>query len=494
MSAVETQQRLLRRLCERATDTRFGRDHQFSDVRSVENYQQRVPVRDYADFWSDYWEKHFPILKNCTWPGTVPSFALTSGTTTGATKYIPYNREIGTCALRGMFDLFTHHLSHRPSSRLFGGKGLMLTGDIQLTELAPGIHSGAVSAITAHRTPGWLRARILPSPEIAGIENWSEKITRLAPAALKEDIRILGGSPNWLLLLSDRMAQFQSETSQRLKDWFPNLELIVHGGVNFAPYRNRFQDLLRGSTAETREAYSASEGFFAVADRGDGEGMRLILDGGIFYEFVPVDELGKPEPVRHWVATVEPETDYALVITTCAGTWSYIVGDTVRIIDTDPIRLIVTGRTSYVLSAFGEHLIEEEIARAIGDAASAIGSDVTDYSVHPLFGDTNNPSGRHYYIVECARPITEAVEADKFTATLDAALQQSNADYLEQRAKDFSIQMPKVEFVHPGTFTAWMQKRGRVGGQHKVPRIIHDDTLFDDLKRFVMERAQARSK
>ncbi len=207
MAAVETQQRLLRRLCQRATDTIFGRDHQFFDVRSVEDYQRRVPIRDYADFWSGYWEKHFPVLKDCTWPGTIPSFALTSGTTTGVTKYIPYNRAIGTYAVRGMFDLVTHHLSLKPSSRLFGGKGLMLTGDIQLKELAPGISSGAVSAITAHRTPGWLRARILPSPEIAGIESWSEKITRLAPAALKEDIRVLGGSPNWLLLFSDRMAQ-----------------------------------------------------------------------------------------------------------------------------------------------------------------------------------------------------------------------------------------------------------------------------------------------
>lgn len=485
MAPMDSQLRLLRRLCRRAKDTRFGRDHDFSNIRTVGDYQRRVPLREYADFWSDYWEKQFPVLTDCTWPGTVPSFALTSGTTTGATKYIPYNREMGKHAVRGMLDLFVHHLIWRPESRAFGGKGLMLTGDLHLKEHAPGIHSGAVSAITARRTPRWLRSRILPSRELAEIEDWSEKIALLASAALGEDIRVLGGAPNWLLLLFDRLTGHQTDNPQRLTDLFPDLQLIVHGGVNFAPYRNRFQNLLKGSGAETREAYSASEGFFAVADRGDGEGLRLILDAGIFYEFVPVDELGASAPVRHWIATVEPGIEYALVVTTCAGAWAYLLGDTIRITDINPIRLVVTGRTSYVLSAFGEHLIEEEIARAVSDAAATIGADVSDYTVSPLFGGPDRPGDRHLYIVECTRNVDDETERETFASRLDSSLKRSNADYREQRAGDFGIRMPEVEFAPPGTFAAWMEKRGRIGGQNKVPRIIHDEALREDIRAFV---------
>jgi hypothetical protein len=367
----------------------------------------------------------------------------------------------------------------------------MLSGDIDLTELAPGIHSGAVSGIAARRVPRWAQPRVLPTRDIAMIADWSEKIARLAPVSLGEDIRVLGGAPNWLLLFFDCLARLRPGEEERLFTWYRNLELIVHGGVNFAPYRKRFGELLEGSRAEMREAYSASEGFFAAADRGDGEGMRLIADRGIFYEFVPVEELDSPNPIRHWAATAEPGVEYAMIVSTCAGMWAYILGDTVRLVDTEPMRLMVTGRTSYLLSAFGEHVIEEEIAAAMTEAAEAIGTDVSDYSVSPVIGEEGQPSGGHHYIVECTRDATDAACAETFVARLDARLKDLNADYREKRHKDFGLRRPIVQFAPPGTFAAWMRRRNRLGGQNKVPRIIHDAMLFENLKSFAASREPA---
>ena len=331
---------------------------------------------------------------------------------------------------------------------------------------------------------------MLPSREIAGIHDWSEKIARLAEASLGRDVRILGGSPNWLLLFLDRLARLTPGAPPRLASWYPKLELIVHGGVNFAPYRSRFRALLEGSRAETREAYSASEGFFAAVDRGDGEGMRLIADRGIFYEFVPVEEIDAPNPTRHWTATVQPGVDYALYVSTCAGSWAYGLGDTVRLVDTEPMRLVVTGRTSCLLSTFGEHVIEAELAEAVTEAAAAIGTGIADYSVSPVMGGAGQTGG-HHYVVECDRAVTDPAEAQAFTERLDTCLKRLNDDYREHRHRDVSLDRPQVDFTPLGGFAAWMERCGRIGGQHKVPRIIHDAALFEDLKSFMAALARA---
>jgi hypothetical protein len=484
MNAAAAQRRLLLRLIARAAGTRFGRDHDFTGIATVEDFQRRVPLRDYRAFWEEYWSAPFPVLRDCSWPGLIPFYAQTSGTTTGETKYIPYTRELGANAFRGMLDLFAHHLKARPQSRVFGGKGLMLSGDTDLEQLAPGVFFGAVSGISARRAPRWLQRRMLPPPEIARIKDWPDRIDRLAPLALGEDVRVVGGAPNWMLLFFDRLAALRPEEEARLANWFRDLDLVIHGGVNFTPYRDRFAALLEGARAETREAYSASEGFFAVADRGDGEGLRLLPDRGVFYEFTPVEELDAATPTRHWLGDVQTGVDYAMIVTTCAGAWAYILGDTVRFLSADPPRLLVTGRISYRLSTFGEHVIEEELAEAISRAARAIGTDVADYSVSPVMGDADRPSGRHHYIVECARPVTNE-EGARFADRLDTALRELNADYREQRQKDFGLKPPLVEFAPPGVFAAWMKRRNRLGGQNKVPRIVHDGALFEDLKSFV---------
>lgn len=479
------QRQLLLALLRRAARTRFGIDHDFAAIRDVTDYQSQVPLRSYSAHWSEYWEQEFPLLQDCTWPGLIPFFAKTSGTTTGTSKYIPYTREMSRGATQGMFSLFAYHVLSRRQSRLFGGSAVVLSGPEELEKLAPGVSAGAVSAITARISRRWLRRRLLPPPEIAAIEDWETKISRLAPLSLDHPIRGLGGSPNWLLIFLDEVARCYPEDPCKLAAWYPELELIVHGGVNFAPYRQRFLDLLESSHAETREVYSASEGFFAVADRGDGEGLALVLDAGVFFEFIPVAEINATEPTRHWIANVEPDIDYAVVVTTAAGLWAYRLEDTVRFLSREPPRLLVTGRTNYVLSLFGEHLIEEEIAEAVSAAGASVGANVLEYAVAAELSRGEQPGGRQSFLIECL-PRPEKPEArERFANTLDARLQALNDDYRELRAGDYSLDPPQVRFAPPNGFLSWMKARRALGGQNKVPRIIQDSDLFADLLTFM---------
>jgi hypothetical protein len=296
-------------------------------------------------------------------------------------------------------------------------------------------------------------------------------------------VRSVAGTPSWLLIFVERLCT-HAGSGRSLAEIWPNLELVVHGGVNFAPYRHRFADLLKGSHAELREGYAASEGFIAVADGGSGDGMRLMLDTGLFMEFVPTAELDATEPTRHWLATVEAGVEYAIAVTTCAGLWAYLIGDTVRFVDLDPPRILVTGRTAYMLSAFGEHLIDAEIEDSIAAAADEIAASVTDYSAGAVFPARAGELGGHLYIVEFdeAPPDDERLAA--FQRTLDAALSATNEDYEAHRAGGYGLALPRVQAVPPGTFAAWMKSRGRLGGQNKVPRIITDQDLFDGLKDF----------
>ncbi|HLG89938.1 MAG TPA: GH3 auxin-responsive promoter family protein [Alphaproteobacteria bacterium] len=480
MKSVDVQERQLMSLVRRAAHTRFGRDHGFGGIKSVADYQVTVPLRRYEDFWTQYWRPKFPVLDDVTWPGRIPYFAKSSGTSTGATKFIPVSRPMIGSNQRAVFDLLTHHIAHKPQSRVLGGKNFMLGGSTELTLLAPGVMAGDLSGIAAREVPRWAHSRYFPPPDLALISDWEEKAARLAARSLDEDIRTFGGTPSWLLVFIDHLRVLRPGSSGRLIDYYPKLELLVHGGVNFAPYRRRFDALLQGSRAELREVYPASEGFIAMADRRPGEGLRLVLDNGLFFEFVPTDELASAKPVRHWIANVQTGVDYAVVISTCAGLWSYIVGDTIRFVSLDPPRIVVTGRTSYGLSAFGEHLIGEQIEEAIAAAAASIGTSVDDFSVGPIYPEEPDRPGHHLFVVEFSTAMSpEAL--DTFRRELDRKLSDASEDYAAHRAGDFGMGPPEILQVPPGTFAIWMKSRGKLGGQNKVPRVILDSTLLDSL-------------
>ena len=464
------QERQLLKLLRKARNTRFGKDHDFGAIRSVSDFQQRVPLRRYEDFWTEYWRDSFPTLTDVTWPGTIHYFAVTSGTSADTTKYIPCSDEMNRSNVRAGLDLLTHHLANRPDSHIFGGKSFMLGGSTDLVQQASGVWSGDLSGIAARKIPWYAKSRYFPPLKIALIEDWERKVDVLAQASVGEDIRFIGGTPSWLLIFFDRLAA----NDRKLAEIWPHLELLVHGGVNFAPYRRQFEALLEGSRAEMREVYPASEGFIALADRGYGEGLRMLLDTGLFFEFVPVEELESPNPTRHWIETAETGVNYAILLSTCAGVWSYVVGDTVKLVDRDPPRVLVTGRTSYSLSAFGEHLIDQEIEEAVTHAAEQIEAAITDYSVGAVFPAKKGDLGGHLYIVEFATPVKEPKRRRAFVSDLDEALCETNDDYKAHRAGGYGMKEPVLLAVPPGTFAAWMKKRGKLGGQNKVPRIIND--------------------
>lgn len=481
--AASIQRQTLMRLVRRAADTQFGHDHGFAGIRDLRAFQAAVPLRRYEDFWSAYWQRDFPKLIDSSWPGEIPFFAATSGTSTGATKFIPVTWEMVRSNRRAALDLLAHHLRQRPGSRVFGGRNLLLGGSTALAEHAPGGRRGDLSGIAAATVPAWARPFAFPPPHIARLTDWTQKMALLAEHAPAANIRSISGTPSWLLLLFDELARRHSGGGKRLVDFFPGLELVVHGGVNFGPYRQRFAEWLDGSHAELREAYAASEGFIAAADRGTGEGMRVVLDHGIFYEFVPVGEIEAAAPARHWIGDIETGIDYAPVVTTCAGLWAFVVGDTVRFVSRDPPRLLVTGRLSYTLSAFGEHLTGEEIEAAVAGAAALIGAGVRDFAVGPLYPEKVGDLGGHLYIVEFERPVT-AAERQAFADAIDRDLMQRNLDYAAHRAGGYGMRAPQISVLPHGGFAEWMRRRGRLGSQNKVPRVVADPDLFADLRQF----------
>ena len=465
MDPVLTQQALLVALLRRARDTRFGRDHGFDAIRSVAEFQRAVPLRRYEALHDAYLASALPVLENLLWPGRTPYLALSSGTTSGRTKHIPVTPEMVRANRGAAFDVLAWHLAAHPRTRPFGGLSFILGGSTDLTEVAPGVRAGDLSGIAAVEVPWFLRRWAWPPARIALMPDWDAKLAALAAEAPVRDIRTLSGTPSWLLVLLERLA------AQHGMPPLPSLELLIHGGVAWPPYRDRLAPFLPPGCA-TREVYPASEGFVAIADRGEGEGMRLNLDRGCFFEFVPVEELDAPNPTRHWAATIETGVDYAVVVSSCAGLFGYVLGDTVRFVDRAPPRLLVTGRTSWTLSTFGEHLAGEEIEAALLHAAAQAGIRVVEYMVGPEFAGS---AGRHRWCVEAEGTCDPGMLA----AALDAALRAENDDYAAHR-DGAQLAPPEVALVRPGAFADWMRAQGKMGGQHKVPHVIADPARFAD--------------
>ena len=471
--AVTVQRTVLAGLVRRAAGTAFGLAHNFSSIRSIGDYQHRVPLMNYDKFQERWWGPAFPHLNGITWPGPIRYFANTSGTTQATTKRIPLSYEMLRSNRQAALDVLAFHFAQRPASRVLGGKSIFFAGTTVLEQLAPGIQAGDLSAIAAIERPIWARGRVLPPDSISHITDWQVKMEALAPLALASDVRSISGTTSWMLLFFDTVAALRPHGA-RLRDLFPALELVVHGGVAFAPYRDRFAYWLEGSNALIREVYPASEGFIAAADRGEGEGLRLMLDHGLFFEFVRPAEIGSATPERRWIADAVLGEEYALVLTSDAGLWSYVVGDTVKLIDRNPPRLLITGRTAWSLSVAGEHLVGAELDTAMSEAARAVGRNVVDYSAAPVQPDDRDARAGHLFAVELDGP----ADAKTFANALDAALKRLNDDYAAHRTAGFGLRDPDVRLLAPGRFARWMAERGKLGAQNKVPRVVTTpDTL-----------------
>jgi hypothetical protein len=489
--AAAVQQDTLLRLVRHARDTRFGRDHGFAAVGSVADYQRRVPLRGYEQFWKDYWEPPFPNLDDVTWPGRVPYFALSSGTTSGATKYIPVTREMVASNQKAGLTSLALLLAAYPRTPIFRGRVFFLGGSTDLTPLTPPdgaaaprepVLGGDLSGIAAREVGGLIRPYTFPPLELALLRDWEAKLQALAERSAKLPVTVVGGVPSWLLLLFERLLQVTGK--ERLADVWPTLRIVIHGGTKFDPYRGTFCRLIGSDAVHFLEVYPASEGFVATEDK-RYDLLRLLPDHDVFFEFVPAGELDTERPTRHTVGDVEPGVQYAVVLSTCAGLWSYVLGDTVCFEKRDPPLLRFTGRTRYFLSAFGEHLISEEVERAVAAAAEATGAAVADFHVGPVFPERPGEVGRHRYLVEFAEA---PGEPGRFAAELDGTLRRLNEDYEAHRRGDLTMRPPEVWAVRRGGFAGWLRSQGKLGGQHKVPRMDNDGRLTAELGRWLREQ------
>jgi hypothetical protein len=477
LDALESQKEQLLELVRHARNTTFGREHGFDDMDSVAAFQTCVPLQNHETLWRDYWSKSYPVLEDCTWPGRMPFFALTSGTTSASSKAIPVSHEMVRANRRAALDVLCWHMVHHPTSRLLAGKTLMLGGSTALETLAPGVQAGDLSGIAAVTAPFWSRLYLLPPRHIALLGDWDRKLTALAQLAIHERITVLSGTPSWMLPLFERVIALRGGMGPA----FPDLQLLIHGGVSFELYRDRILGYLQDTPAQTREVYPASEGFIAMADGSPEEGLRLMVDNGLFYEFVPAEDLcdGMPVPQsrRRWLADVSCGVNYALALSSNAGVWACLIGDTVRFVNLHPPRLVITGRVQAMLSACGEHLTVAELEHAMTLASHNLGWVVTDFTVGTLF----RPSGlaQHGYLVAMPdqaskRPCLHAPLA----ASIDEILQQGNDDYRAHRQSDAQLLAPLVVLVSEAAVEHWMRATGHLGGQNKLPRVLNDTRRF----------------
>jgi hypothetical protein len=487
-SPARIQQRTLLRLVRHAHRTRFGIEHDFASIRKVADYQRRVPLRTYESFWTDYWSAPFPYLDNATWPGPIPYFALSSGTTSGATKYIPLSRQMLASNQKAALTTLALFLAAHPGTPLFTGRLFFLGGSTDLRELSPNrnvscspsVLAGDLSGITVREASPLLKPFTFPPDKLALLGDWDEKMRLLAEKSASLPITMLSGVPSWLLVLFDRLQQQTGR--ERIADIWPELRLVIHGGTNFEPYRSLFQKRIGSDAVHHLETYPASEGFIAVEDP-RARLLRLITDHNIFFEFVPVEDLDSSRPSRHTLANLQTGVQYAIVLTTCAGLWSYVLGDTICFERRQPPLLRFTGRTRHFLSAFGEHLISEEIEAAITAATKAVGIGIVDFHVGPLFPAKPGQPGRHRWFIEFAGSLGPG-ELDRFTHELDAELGRRNEDYFAHRAGDLAMLPPQVFPVGRGGFADWMRSRGRLGGQNKVPRMDNSGQITEQIARF----------
>lgn len=463
----------LKRLLKVADQTRFGRGHCFERIRTPADYREYVPLRTYEDFWQRYWGDHHPLATNLTWPGDPSYFALSSGTTSGATKFIPVTRPMLRSNHKAALTTLALSLAGRPRMPILTGKFFFLGGSTDLRPAGKSL-AGDLSGIAAAEASPALRPFTYPPPDVGLMTDWNAKVERMASESLHLPITAVSGVPAWLLVLFERVLKLSGAST--LAEAWPRLRLVIHGGTGFEPYRPLFRRVV-GEGVSFHETYPCSEGFIATEDPRH-ELLRVIPDHDIYFEFVPADELRADRPTRLGLWQVETGVNYAVAVTTCAGLWAYLIGDTVRFERRDPPLLRFTGRTAQFLSAFGEHLIGEEVERAVASAAATAGAEVVDFHAGPVFPVDASQPGHHRYVVEFARPPRELAE---FARRLDEELSRLNEDYVAHRRGDLSMGPPEVLPVPAGGFAEWMRSRGKLGGQNKVPRLDNTGRVTAEL-------------
>lgn len=476
--SFEIQQEVLFNLLNTAKNTEWGEKYDYSNIKSWEDYQKNVPVNRYETI-EPLISRMIQGEKNVLWPGVMKWFAKSSGTTNAKSKFIPVSKEsLDDCHFRGGKDVLAIYYRNYPEASLLSGKSLTLGGSHQVTNFSNKAYYGDLSAIMIENLPFWTDFHRTPPTEIALIPEFEEKIAQITKTAIHENVTSLAGVPSWFLVLLRYILDYTGKST--IREVWPNLELFIHGGISFEPYREQYRRLIPSSKMNYMETYNASEGFFAIQDNPASPDMLLMLDYGVFYEFIPAGNFEDEYPKTIPLWDVETGINYAIVITTNGGLWRYMIGDTVTFTSKDPYKIRITGRTKHFINAFGEELIIDNAERAIKAACAATGAIISDYTAGPIFMSENQTKGAHQWLIEFD---TMPNDLDRFTTILDQELQGLNSDYEAKRHHNATLESPHVLVVTPGTFLEWMRQRGKMGGQHKVPRLSNNREYLDGLLR-----------
>ncbi|MDE3253947.1 MAG: GH3 auxin-responsive promoter family protein [Bacteroidota bacterium] len=471
---IDAQREVLQDLVTHGQYTEFGRKFGFKELFNIRKFKERIPIQEYEDL-KPYIDGLMKSEENLLWNTPVNWFAKSSGTTSDKSKFIPITKEsLEDCHFQAAKDVLTLYYNFNNESDLLTGKGLVIGGSHQISKINEEIQFGDLSAVLLQNTPMWANWIRTPELAIALMDEWEGKIEMLAQSTIQEDVTSLSGVPTWTMILIKRILEITGKST--LREVWPNLELYIHGGVSFLPYRDQFQKII-GEGCHYLEMYNASEGFFAAQDNPEEDGMLLFLNHGIFYEFMPVEEYGKTQPKTIGLREVEMGKNYALVISTNGGLWRYLVGDTVQFTSTWPFRIKVSGRIKQYINAFGEELISDNADKAIALASRKTGLIINDYTAAPVyFGD--NQKGAHEWLIEFDNP---PVSTEQFAYELDCALKSVNSDYEAKRYKDIALTLPKVQSLQKGVFRNWLLSKNKLGGQHKIPRLSNDRKYVDEI-------------
>lgn len=472
---VAAQREVLQDLVTSAQYTEFGRKYNFSKLFSIRKFKDEIPIHEYDDI-KPYILRMMNGEENILWNTPINWFAKSSGTTSDKSKFIPVSDEsLKETHFKASKDVLTNYYKNFPNSDLLTGKSLVVGGSHQVHQLNEEIQYGDLSAVLMQNTPFWGHWIRTPELSIALLDEWETKIDTLAKITINENVTSLAGVPTWTIVLIKRILELSNKNT--LKEVWPNLELYMHGGVSFTPYREQLNKLI-GLPINYLEIYNASEGFFAAQNMPYEDGMLLFTQHGIFYEFMPVEEYGKTNLSTIGLRDVELNKNYALVISTNGGLWRYLLGDTIQFTKLHPFKIKVTGRLKHYINAFGEEIIIDNTDKAIGIASAKTNAIVNDYTAAPVyFTDANN--GAHEWLIEFDK-LPQNIDA--FTYELDNALKSLNSDYEAKRYKDIALGSPVVQVLPNGTFSRWLKSKGRLGGQHKVPRLSNDRKLIEEIK------------
>jgi hypothetical protein len=472
---VETQQETIYKLLAKAAATEWGKEHNYSSITSISEYQNRFPVQTYEDL-IPYVERLRKGETNLLWPGEVKWFAKSSGTTSTKSKFIPMSIEaLEKCHYRAAKDILIIYTMNNPATGIFSGKSLTLGGSHKIDNYSNDALYGDLSAILIENAPFWVDIIRTPKAKIALLEDFEEKLNTITRTTLNENVTNIAGVPSWYLVLIKQVLAYTGKSN--LLDVWPNLEVFFHGGVSFKPYREQFKNLIKGEQMSYMETYNASEGFFGMQDDPKKDDMLLMLDYGIFYEFIPVDRMTSGSASALTLDEVEKDVNYAIVISTNGGLWRYMMGDTVIFTELNPYRFRISGRTKHFINVFGEEVIIDNAEKALETACRKTGALITEYTAGPVFMSSDS-KGSHEWLIEFEREPSDLL---KFTETLDEVLKSVNSDYEAKRHKDLNLVMPVVRPLPKDTFNKWLISKNKYGGQNKVPRLSNSREYIEEL-------------